>query len=217
MTRTEPIDRAYAADEKLRNGTPIRVRAILPDDKSRLLDHFAGLGQQSRYFRFFGHKRELTDQDLTHFTELDFDRHVGIAATLYRDGREHFIGVARYVRRELTVSAEIALAVLDEYQGEGIGPLLIHHLARIAHRNRVTQFEADVRGDNNRMLAVLVRSGCIITHVTSAGVLHFTLACPQNYPWASNDDFKHGDRGSHRSNGDQSSANRYRGGSPPRR
>jgi GNAT superfamily N-acetyltransferase len=178
-TMARPIEaRSYAVEEIQQNGRRIGIRAIRPDDKARLLEHFAGLSARSRYFRFFGHKRALTNEDLVRFTELDFDRHVGIAATVYQDGRERFIGVARYVRKKVPSRAEIALAVLDEYQGEGVGPLLIRHLARIAQGSGLTQFEADVRGDNSRMLAALRKGGCIINHANGAGVIHFTLNCP---------------------------------------
>ena len=91
-----------------------------------------------------------------------------------------FIGVGRYVRIDLPARARIAVAVLDEYQGMGVGPLLIRHLVRIAHENSITQFEADVMGGNQRMLTLLRNSGCIIHHVNSAGVVHFTLQCPES-------------------------------------
>lgn len=147
--------RRCAVEAVLQNGRPLKIRAIWPGDKARLLQHFAGLSAKTRYFRFFGYKRDLTDHDLARFTELDFTQHVGISATLHESGRERFIGVARCIRKETPSRAEIALAVLDQYQGQGIGPLLLRHLARIAHDKRNTQFEADVRGDNSRMIAVL--------------------------------------------------------------
>lgn len=194
--------RDYVADESLRDATPLRVRSIRSDDKTRLLEHFAGLSAQARYFRFFGHKRELTNQDLARFTELDFHRHVGIVATLHQNGRERFVGVGRYIRKEAPSRAEIALAVPDQYQGAGIGPLLIRHLARIAYDNGITEFEADVRGDNRRMLAVLVRSGCIINHTNGAGIVHFTLKCPELAGSKYNCEFSHVNRRSDGAKGD---------------
>jgi len=171
--------RSYAADEALSNGAALHIRAIRSDDKKRLLDHFAGLSAKTRYFRFFGHKRRLTAEDLARYTELDFIRHVGLAATSGQKGQERFIGVGRYIRKEVPSRAEIALAVLDEYQGAGIGPLLIRHLGRIAHESGITEFEADVLGDNSRMLGVLRKSGCILHHANGAGIVHFALQCPE--------------------------------------
>ena len=90
--------RSYAVDEMLRDGSAIRIRAIRSDDKKRVLDHFAELSAKTRYFRFFGHKRRLTAEDLARYTDLDFIRHVGLAATSWQKGQERFIGVGRYIR-----------------------------------------------------------------------------------------------------------------------
>jgi acetyltransferase len=109
--------RSDAADEALSNGAAIHIRAIRPDDKLHLLEHFAGLGAKTRYFRFSGHKRHLTAEDVVRYTELDLVRHVGLAATNWQHGRERSIGVGRYILKDVAARAEIALAVLDEYQG----------------------------------------------------------------------------------------------------
>ncbi len=171
----------YGAAETLSDGTIIHIRPIRPDDKQRLLKHFSGLSERARYLRFLGPKRHLNGQELARFTELDFDRQVGLAGTLQERGEERFIGVGRYIRVDDTAKAEIALAVLDGFQGLGIGPMLLHHLAHMARFKGITEFVADVLGDNDRMLAVLRRSGCIIHHVNDEGVVHFTLQCPERF------------------------------------
>jgi GNAT superfamily N-acetyltransferase len=173
--------RHYLVDEQRRDGGPIRVRAIRSDDKQRLLDHFGRLSAEARYFRFFGHRSALTPQDLIYFTELDFVRHVGLAATISEGGEEQFIGVGRYIRREDPSRADVALAVLDRYQHSGIGSRLLQHLGRLANQAGITEFEADVMGDNSRMLELLKRSGCIIRHAYGAGIVHFSLRCPETF------------------------------------
>jgi len=134
------------------------IRAIRPDDKARLLEHFNSLSERSVYHRFFGHKRSLTELDLHQLTDLDFSTHVGLAATLEKDGSERFIGVARYLRVGDS-PPEVAFAVLDEYQGRGIATALLHHLARIARENGIRRFAAFVMGDNTQMLEVFANSG----------------------------------------------------------
>ncbi len=49
----------YAVDEILRDGGSIHIRAIRPDDKGRLPDHFGRLGSQSIYYRFFRVKKPV--------------------------------------------------------------------------------------------------------------------------------------------------------------
>src|SRR5262245_27623977 len=68
---------SYRTEDTLRDGGAIVIRAIRPDDKERLREHARGLSPESVYHRFMGYKRELSDDDLRRFAELDFDQHVG--------------------------------------------------------------------------------------------------------------------------------------------
>ena len=164
--------RNYVVDAALRDGGSIRIRAIGAGDQDRLHEHFRGLSQQSIYFRFMGFKRDLSAQDLKQFTELDFHDHVGLAATLTKNGRERFIGVGRYIRGNDPHRAEVAFAVLDDYQGHGIGSILLEHLGLIARESGITLLEATVLGDNRPMLEVLTHSGFKIRHELDSGVVH---------------------------------------------
>ncbi len=170
--------RSYAVEEILRDGGSIHIRAIRPDDKERLVDHFQRLSQRSVYYRFFGMKRRLTDEELVRFTELDFVHHVALVATLLQDGEERLIGVGRYIARTdegAPQRAEVAFAVADEYQGRGIGTLLLSHLAAIARGNGITEFEAEVLGDNNQMLDVFAASGFTVQRSIDGGVVHVSF------------------------------------------
>ena len=77
-----PADAArYAADVVLRDGGSIHLRAIRRDDRARLREHFHRLSAPSVYFRFFGGKRRLSEEELTRFTVLDFPRSSALVAT----------------------------------------------------------------------------------------------------------------------------------------
>ncbi len=163
----------YFVRESLRDGTPILIRAIRPDDKARLLKHFQSLSDLSKYHRFFGLKRTLDELDLRHLTELDFANHVGLAAII-EAGDERFIGVGRYLRGDAP-EAEVAFAVLDEHQGRGIGTLLLRHLAQIARSAGIRRFSAVVMGDNKQMLEVFANSGFLTHDSYESGVVRVTL------------------------------------------
>ena len=168
----------YSADEVLRDGGAIDIRAICPDDKQRLLDHFHRLSRQSVYYRFLGIKRDLTHDDLVRLTELDFARHVGLVATLRSNGEEEIIGVSRYVvadRPPDSRRAEVAFAVIDGHQGRGIGTVLLEHLARIARARGIEIFDADVLGGNPRMLDVFEQSGFEVKESAEAGLIRVTF------------------------------------------
>jgi GNAT superfamily N-acetyltransferase len=164
--------RDYRVDATMMDGNSIRVRAIAPDDKERLHEHFRGLSGQSIYFRFMGIRRDLSPDDLKHLTELDFRTHVGLVATLSDGGRERFIGVGRYICGVDPKRAEVAFAILDGFQGRGIGTILLQHLSKIANANGVEQFEADVLGENRQMLEVFAHSGFERERLLDSGVVH---------------------------------------------
>jgi GNAT superfamily N-acetyltransferase len=177
---TDPHE--YHAEAVLRSGESLVIRAIRPDDKDRLHEHFLSLGSESVYNRFFGPKVDLTAAELRQLTELDFDRHVGLFAVRRREGREEVLGVARYVVIEGTSPrrAEMAVAVSDACQNLGVGTALLEHLARIAVSRGVRAFEADVLGANNRIMHMIRRSGLPMDCSRSGGVLHVSLRVPDD-------------------------------------
>ncbi len=166
----------YRAEGILRDGGSIVVRAIRPDDKEKLREHFTRLSARSVYFRFFNVKKRLTDKELAHFTELDFVRRVALVATLAAGADEHIVGVGRFdVDPEDRTCAEVAFAVTDDHQGRGIGTLLLEHLAPIARAAGITEFRADVLGDNKPMLHVFGSSGFTVQRSIDAGVFSLTF------------------------------------------
>ncbi len=175
MDHPELNPRTYAVDEVLRDGGPIHIRAITPGDKDLLFAHFSGLSPDSRYTRFFGAKRTLTLDELAGFTELDFDNQVGLTATMMDGGKERFIGIGRYFRTQDRTAAEVAFAVLDEYQGRGIASLLLEHLRRIAYQGGIEEFVADVMVSNHHMLDVFRDSGFQRKSFSQGGVVHVSL------------------------------------------
>src|SRR5260370_36963254 len=84
--------RNFSARAILADGSSIRIRAIVPEDRDKLLDHFRRLSPESAYFRFMGPKKKLTEDDLDRFTILDYVRNFGLAATRLRQRMEHTIG-----------------------------------------------------------------------------------------------------------------------------
>ena len=161
----------YRVEEMLRDGGTILIRAIQPGDKERLREHARGLSTESVYHRFMGYKRALTDDDLRHFTEVDFVQHVGLVAIFSQNGGEQIIGVGRYIRTS-NERAEVAFSVVDKHQGRGVGRQLLAHLSRIAKHRGITEFEADVMGDNIHMLDVIRATSLNVQQTRVAGVVH---------------------------------------------
>ena len=170
--------RHYSATDTLRNGTPILIRSVRPDDRKRLIAAFEKLDPQSIYTRFFTYKDELTDEDLRSVTEVDFDMRVVLLVTKGSGESETVIGVGSYSAYETANggrAAEVAFIVEEDYQGQGIAGRLVRHLAEIARANGIGQFEAEVLPENRAMTAVFARSGLPMRERREDGVIRVTM------------------------------------------
>ena len=144
-------------DEKLSDGGKIHIRFIHPNDKKKLVEGFQHLSKQSIHFRFLGSKKELTRNDLKYFTEIDYDKHIALVATIPCNEDDEIVAVGRYIETEQfgsARSAEVALAIVDNHQNRGIGSFLFKKLMQIARTKGLTQFEAYVFPDNKRMIEI---------------------------------------------------------------
>ena len=171
--------RQYRTTALLRDGGSVCVRAVQPDDKARVLALFDQLSSRSTYYRFFQTKQRLTDAELRYFTELDFVRHVALVATLDDDDAEQIIGMGHYIGLSEdgrpVPRAEVAFEVAEPYQGRGVGTLLLEHLAILARANSIETFEAQVLGENNRMMEVFDTSGFTVQRALASGVFHVSF------------------------------------------
>jgi GNAT superfamily N-acetyltransferase len=178
----------YDAPGALRDGTPIRIRAIRPEDGEALREGFAHLSERTVYHRFFQSKRELTEREVEYLTHLDFEHHVGLAAVISNPAGELLIGVGRWVRmgagrpgvrgaeRDRTPAhAEVAFVVGDEFQGQGVGSQLLAHLAGIARALGIRYLDAEVLPGNRQMIDVFAHSGLPVTEQLRDGLVHVEM------------------------------------------
>lgn len=162
----------------LRDGGAIAVRPIEPDDKRLLRDTFERLSEESRRRRFMTVAEELTDEDLAYLTELDHRRHEAIAGLDPDTGA--IVGVARWFRRpgEREV-AELAVAVVDDWQGRGVGSALVSALNDRAREEGIERYHAIVSTDNVGVIEALERHGAVRTGAEAEpGEVHFEAAVP---------------------------------------
>lgn len=144
----------WEADVVLANGRPIHLRPIRPADRQALRAFHRSLSEQSVYFRFFAPKPDLTEQELTHFTVVDYRDRVALVACL----AEQIVGVGRYDRID-GHSAEIAFSIRDDFQGRGLGSIFLEHLAAAARERGISRFVAEVLPANQRMLRTFRDAG----------------------------------------------------------
>jgi GNAT superfamily N-acetyltransferase len=171
---------------RLRDRSEVIVRPVEPDDKPLLLDGFAHFGEVSRYQRFMGTKKRLTPRELAYFTDIDHVDHEAIGALDPATG--HGVGVARFVRERLGGEvAEAAVAVVDAWQGRGLGGVLLERLAERATEVGVTAFSASLLTDNRAMLALFARLGRMEVRHDSGAVARLTVCLGVERPGALRD------------------------------
>jgi RimJ/RimL family protein N-acetyltransferase len=139
-------------------GIPLEVRPVTPEDRAALAEAFRRLSERARHDRFLGPKPRLSSAELTYLTEIDHRTHEALAAVDPEDGA--LIGVARYatVRGEREC-AEMAVFVIDAWQGQGVATMLGRRLLRRAAENGITRLTATTFADNRPARSLLRRLG----------------------------------------------------------
>jgi len=164
----------YSAIERLRDERRLEIRALTSEDRSDLIIAVARTSAESLRRRFFVPKRSFTDQETAFFLNVDFVNHVALVAVLEEGGRPVIAGGGRYIVVR-PGEAEIAFAVVDQYQGQGIGKALMRHLATIAQAASLKRLSAEVLAENVPMLRLFEQSGLPMSTKREADVLHVTL------------------------------------------
>ena len=138
----------------LRSGDRVLIRQIRREDKDVLLDGFERLSPESRYRRFFSPTNELGGREVRYLTEVDHRTHEALVAIDPSSGEG--LGVARFIRSPIDRrAAEVAVAVVDSWQGRGLGTALLAGLSARAREECVERFTASVLANNSPMLELL--------------------------------------------------------------
>lgn len=165
---------------RLRDGRTVLVRPIRPEDKERLKVGLHQLSPSSRYHRFHAAVSELSPAQLRYLTEVDQVNHlawIGVDPAL---PAEPAVGVARCIRLPAEPDvAEVAVTVLDAYQGRGLGTLLLGVLSTAAAAQGIRAYRAYVAEDNEAMLRIFRDLGAQV-HCVDYGVYELDIPVPKD-------------------------------------
>jgi GNAT superfamily N-acetyltransferase len=141
------------------------LRCLDPSDRDRLSDAYDLLSAESRRRRFFSPPKHLSSRFLDYLTDLDNnDRFAWVAFEPSQP--DVGLGLARWVRSEEDPTrAEPAVAVLDAWQGRGLGTALLLALIETAQRKGITTFVAEVLWENDTILDPLRALGARVSPV----------------------------------------------------
>ncbi|WBB70278.1 bifunctional GNAT family N-acetyltransferase/acetate--CoA ligase family protein [Micromonospora sp. WMMD812] len=159
-------------DVLLSDGTTVQLRQIRPEDGPGIVAMHSRFSERTRYLRYFSPYPRIPDRDLQRFVNVDHrDRE---AFVVLAGGR--IVAVGRYERLgPQAPEAEVAFVVEDEYQGRGIGSVLLEHLADAARQVGIVHFVAEVLPANGAMLRVFSDFGYQVQRQFADGVVHLTF------------------------------------------
>src|SRR5688500_3756293 len=154
-------------DVVLRDGSTVRIRVMRPSDEASLCDLISSLSEESRWLRFYCNQNRTAIAAEAH-REANLDQAFGLVAVSGEE--ERVVGHAFYVAIN-DQRAEVAFTIANEYQGRGLGSILLGQLAQVASANGIEIFEAEVVAANHRMLHVFRASGFPIEVTANVGQL----------------------------------------------
>jgi GNAT superfamily N-acetyltransferase len=158
----------------LADGTRLGVRPLEPTDRAALESAVARLSPTSRYLRFAAPKPRLTKTDLDQLLSVDHHDHEALLA--YDPATGEGVAVARYVRlRDEPDAAELAVTVLDDWQGRGVGTALTALLVERARAEGLSRLRAITLAENRRAVSMVLRRG-FVPYVSGGGLVESELA-----------------------------------------
>ena len=164
-TAIRPYPKQYVSHEVLRDGTPVTIRPIRPEDEPLMVRFHETLSEQSVYMRYFHmmHLDQRTAHErLTRICFIDYDREMALVAerTDPETGEREIMGVSRLSRRGAAPDeAEVSVLVSDRFQRRGIGTLLLEHLLEVGRAEDLSRITAEILFDNRPMQRISKQLG----------------------------------------------------------
>jgi RimJ/RimL family protein N-acetyltransferase len=164
----------------LRDGTSVQLRFLQAEDAERLQAFFYRLSPESIFYRLLEYRSALTDEEARALCDVDGQNRVAIAATVAaedQEDQEAIVAVARYgvIEAESPDTAESAIVVQDDFQGRGLGTILIRRLVGYARSHGIRQLVATIHYNNAQILRFIERSGLRVERKMNKGIWDFFI------------------------------------------
>jgi acetyltransferase len=155
---------SWTSQAHSRDGVRLCIRPLRPDDREREIEFINSLSERSRYYRLMTPLKFLPPHLLDRLMDIDYDRRMAFVATIEHEGREQFVGIARYGETDRRNCMELGITVTDQWQRRGIAQILVAELTRFARSRGVTCFEGIVLPDNFAMIELAKSLGFHAKH-----------------------------------------------------
>ncbi len=153
----DSMKKRYTAQRTLDNGSIVTFRPIECTDHAEFKVFFKALSPASVHFRFLEIIKELPNETVTKYCDLDFNQEMAIV-DLPKDAGK-IIAVARLILILKDKRGEFALVIADAWQGFGLGKELLAYLIKIAKDYQLEEIYCVLSSDNVRMIGLAEKFG----------------------------------------------------------
>ena len=144
----------------LGDGTTVTIRPVRPEDAQMQQEFVRNLSEESRYNRYMSSIKQLSQSMLVRFTQLDYDREMALSMLREgENGKEEQLAVARFITDPDNEGCEFALEVADQWQGRGIGFILMSALFDAAQDQGLKVMRGEVLSGNKGMHKLMRKLG----------------------------------------------------------
>jgi acetyltransferase len=166
----------YVSSWTLKDGTPVTIRPIRPEDEPAMVRFHETLSERSVYLRYFhlmNLEQRTQHERLTRICFIDYDREMALVA---ETADHEILGVGRLTKLHGCKEAEVAVLISDKWQGRGLGKELLARLLIVGADEKLTRLTADILPDNRGVMRVCEKLGFSLKHSLDDEVVHAAFA-----------------------------------------
>jgi GNAT superfamily N-acetyltransferase len=134
------------------DGELITIRPAKPVDERRIQEHFYTQDKDDIYSRFFQAKTRFVRDDVESMFQIDYVKNLTLLALVGEFGFGKVVAVAEYLLDPARNIAEIAFSVSKEWQGKGLGKIMMNKLSEAARENGISGLMAYTLPRNQGMI-----------------------------------------------------------------
>jgi acetyltransferase len=157
-----PYPTHYVGRWTTKDGMPVTIRPIRPEDEPLMVKFHGTLSDQSVYLRYFHMEKlgsRVAHDRLLQKCFIDYDREMALVADRENSstGEHEILAVGRMTKMPDSSEAEVAVLVSDEAQKQGLGAELVRRLIEVARDEKLERIVAVILPENYGMMALARR------------------------------------------------------------
>jgi len=175
-----PYPQQYVSTWTLKDGSPILIRPIRPEDEPMMVKFHGALSESTVHFRYFGLlklEQRVAHDRLVQMCFNDYDREIAIVAVRneQKTKEDEIIGVGRLIKVHGVNDAEFAIVLSDQWQGHGLGTHFLKLLLEIGRQEGVEHVIGQMLPDNYGMQRICKKLGFDMSYDRFAEIVEATI------------------------------------------